>query len=402
MSQQQTDQLTKLQLKLNALVAGEKKKQEEKRNRGEAFNVFSVLKMESNETVTHSAFLAELFNPHGSHGCGSAFLEAFLRQVAQDIDISLINLNEAEIEVEKAIGCKNEEATEGGRIDITINIGNRLFIIENKIYAQDQIHQLLRYDNYAKSSHKEYKLFYLTLDGKNASDASTTDAQGNKAKYIPLSYKDHILEWLLQCIRIAYNKPLVRETLIQYIEIIKKLTHQDVDTNFSEEVVGAALDNIDAAWVIIANQEQIKKAFLQKNIFVPLEKLANSKQLKYELCENIPDEDNSIFLQKEEWKGWIQIKSSMGATFWRGMSIGISFKEQTNIHEKLNSMSNVDESGGWWPYGQTYFPTEICNWTDFETFGNIEKCNKIISWLNQKIDEIVSEVENKGIMTREV
>ena len=166
-------QIPQLLSKLSRLVAGEKNKQEQKRNRGEAFNVFSLLKMESNETATHSAILAELLNPHGSHGCGSAFLSAFLLQVALDVDLSLINLEEAEIEVEKIIGCKNEEATEGGRIDITINVGNMLFIIENKIYAQDQIHQLLRYDNYAKSTSKAYKLFYLTLDGKDASEAST-------------------------------------------------------------------------------------------------------------------------------------------------------------------------------------------------------------------------------------
>lgn len=356
--------------------------------------------MESNETATHSAILAELFNPHGSHGCGSAFLETFLLQVAQDVDLSLINLNEAEIEVEKAIGCKNEDATEGGRIDITINVGNWLFIIENKIYAQDQIHQLLRYDNYAKSSHKEYKLYYLTLDGKNASDTSTTDAQGNKAKYIPLSYKVHILEWLFQCVRIAYNKPLVRETLIQYIEIIKKLTHQDMDTNFSEEVVGAALDNIDAAWAIIANQEQIKNAFWEKNIFVPLKKLVKEKQLSYVEWNNQPEEDNSIFLQKEGWTGWIVMKS-WSKFLWEGMAIGIGFKKQMNIQEKLQCMSNADESGGWWPYGQTPLPVEIRHWTDFETFGNVEKCNKIISWLDQKIDEIVSEVETKGIMTKD-
>lgn len=393
-------EITKLLSKLSTLVAGEKKKQEEKQKRGEAFNVFAVLKMESNETATHSAILAELFNPHGSHGCGNAFLEAFLQQVAQDVDLSLINLNGAEIEVEKAIGCKNEDATEGGRIDITINVGNWLFIIENKIYAQDQIHQLLRYDNYAKSSHKEYKLFYLTLDGKNASDASTTDAQGNKAKYIPLSYKDHILEWLFQCVGIAYNKPLVRETLIQYIEIIKKLTHQDMDTNFSEEVVGAVLDNIDAAWAIIANQEQIKNAFCKKNIFTPLKKLAEEKHLSYVEWNNQPEEDNSIFLQKEGWTGWIVMKS-WSKSLWEGMVIGISFKKQTNIQEKLQCMSNADESGGWWPYGQTPLPVEIRHWTAFETFGNVEKCNKIISWLDQKIDEIVSEVETKGIMTKD-
>ncbi|WP_333616345.1 PD-(D/E)XK nuclease family protein [Bacteroides pyogenes] len=301
----------------------------------------------------------------------------------------------------KVIGNKNEDATEGGRIDITINIGNRLFIIENKIYAHDQIHQLLRYDNYAKSSQKEYELFYLTLDGKNASDNSITDALGNKTSYAPLSYKEHILAWLYQCVRMAYGKPLVRETLTQYIEIIKKLTHQDMDTNFSEAVVGAALGNIDAAWAIMANQEKIKEAFWRKNIFNPLEKLAKEKHLSYGLWRDVPEDNNMIVLQKEGWTGWILINSTHNY-LWKDMSIGITFKKETIIHEKLECMSNVDPSDGWWPYGQTPLPIEIRHWTDFETFGNAEKCNKIIKWFDEKIDEIVSEVEAKGIMIKEV
>ena len=173
-----------------------------------------------------------------------------------------------------------------------------------------------------------------------------------------------------------------------------------MDTNFSEEVVGAALDNIDAAWAIIANQEQIKNAFWEKNIFVPLKKLVKEKQLSYVEWNNQPEEDNSIFLQKEGWTGWIVMKS-WSKSLWEGMAIGIGFKKQMNIQEKLQCMSNADESGGWWPYGQTPLPVEIRHWTDFETFGNVEKCNKIISWLDQKIDEIVSEVETKGIMTKD-
>ena len=43
--------------------------------KGENFNVFSILKMESKENETHSAFLGELLNPKGSHGFGSLFLK---------------------------------------------------------------------------------------------------------------------------------------------------------------------------------------------------------------------------------------------------------------------------------------------------------------------------------------
>ena len=43
--------------------------------KGENFNIFSVLNMESNENATHSAFLGEILNPRGSHLFKTKFLE---------------------------------------------------------------------------------------------------------------------------------------------------------------------------------------------------------------------------------------------------------------------------------------------------------------------------------------
>ena len=48
------------------------------RIKGEKFNVFSILKMESKENDTHSNFIGELLNPQGSHFKGSIFLKLFL------------------------------------------------------------------------------------------------------------------------------------------------------------------------------------------------------------------------------------------------------------------------------------------------------------------------------------
>lgn len=47
------------------------------KNKGELFNTFSILKMETAENKTHSNFIAELLNPKGSHLKGSIFLERF-------------------------------------------------------------------------------------------------------------------------------------------------------------------------------------------------------------------------------------------------------------------------------------------------------------------------------------
>ena len=120
--------------------------QEKQHANGELFNVFNVIGLRTEEVRLHSAFVAELLNPNGSHGMGSAFLQEFLGIVGLEADY-VISANE--VIVERSIGTTT--TTTGGRIDIILEDGNHALIIENKIYAGDQFHQLLRYYNYAKS-----------------------------------------------------------------------------------------------------------------------------------------------------------------------------------------------------------------------------------------------------------
>ncbi len=102
---------------------------------GEKFNIFRVLNLSTSETRTHSAFLAELFNPKGSHGQGSVFLKLFVEQLGiKDFDFKSAN-----VEIEKFAGYIDADYREGGRIDIVITDNNgQGIIIENKIYAGDQ------------------------------------------------------------------------------------------------------------------------------------------------------------------------------------------------------------------------------------------------------------------------
>jgi len=112
---------------------------------GENFNVFRILKLESSEVRMHSAFLAELLNPNGSHGQKDAFLKLFLKSFC--FKNNPINSESCKVEVEKHTGFINEQGTEGGRIDIVITDteSKHQIIIENKIYAGDQANQLFRY-----------------------------------------------------------------------------------------------------------------------------------------------------------------------------------------------------------------------------------------------------------------
>lgn len=61
-------QLERLLINTGAILT---KHYKDSREKGEDFNVFSVLGMENNETKTHSAMLVALLNPKGNHYHGS-------------------------------------------------------------------------------------------------------------------------------------------------------------------------------------------------------------------------------------------------------------------------------------------------------------------------------------------
>lgn len=47
--------------------------------KGENFNLFNILDRQTDEVKTHSAIIAELLDPKGSHGMGTEFLSLFLQ-----------------------------------------------------------------------------------------------------------------------------------------------------------------------------------------------------------------------------------------------------------------------------------------------------------------------------------
>lgn len=241
---------------------------------GGRFNVFNIIGLASDEVRLHSALIAELLNPKGPHGLGDEFLKTFISQIQYDD----FECSTAKIKVEMSVG--NLSDTEGGRIDIVIsdNNGNAI-IIENKIYANDQRAQLIRYDNHGNKYYNgKYKILYLTLDGREA----TKESAGN-VKYIPISYEKHILTWLENCVMIAVRNPLVRETINQYITLIKQLTNQDMNTINKDEVVNTILstsENLDAAFSIIENLSAIKEKIITQYLDVQLEEIAKELQIE--------------------------------------------------------------------------------------------------------------------------
>ncbi|MCD1119114.1 PDDEXK-like family protein [Chryseobacterium turcicum] len=210
---------------------------------GENFNIFSIMSMESDEVFTHSALITELLDPKGSHGMGSDFLIAFYRIVLQK-EFTL-KIEEVVCVKEEHIGFRNEDQTSGGRLDIVLkDFQQNGFVIENKIYAGEQVNQLLRY----KNKYPNAKLLYLTLYGESSKQVSSDGVE-----YTSISYENDIKYWIEECTKLSFNKPIIRETLQQYSNLIKKLTHQTSNKEMKEKVIEIINENFEASQEIYNN-----------------------------------------------------------------------------------------------------------------------------------------------------
>ena len=309
---------------------------------GENFNVFSILDRESDEVKTHSAIIAELLNPHGSHSQRTLFLKLFLGkllkklQKEQKVQEELKQLREKlkqiqeqendefdKFRVEVETSKKDKEGEALGRIDILIEShgiesGDVCIVIENKIYAEDQERQLGRYYEYALDTGKKRGIVYLTLWGDEPKKFTLYGSEPDKmsccrmlpedtvvcprthlpptppsCRMLPkdivvcLSYKDFIVKWLDNCIKEVARIPQIRETLHQYQILLKELTGQPINRRFAMELKNILLkdENYNLIPDLEAAISEAKAAF-QHDIWTKLE-----EQLKAQEELNIEDEN---------------------------------------------------------------------------------------------------------------
>ena len=181
---------------------------------GLGFSLFSILDRETDEVQTHSAILCELLNLAGTHRQGAVFLRAFVKRF-----VKRFHLDEAEVETARV--RREETIAKGSRADILIETSEAMVVIENKIYAPDQPAQLERYHAYADKWAKS-EVFYLTLHGEEPSSDSLGALPSEKVTCI--SYETDVLEWLDDCVKEVARVPQIREILVHYQGLLRKLT----------------------------------------------------------------------------------------------------------------------------------------------------------------------------------
>lgn len=197
----------------------------------EGYNLFKVLRSPSDEVRLHSRFLGDLLNNNGLHGLGVKPLKLLFEM----LNISPINDN---FNFEMHVEHKN--------IDLYLvnNATKQAIIIENKIYALDQELQLLRYYNTAISEgYTDVIILYLTLDGHEPSSYALKDGYRELKRPVKtISYKNDISKFIQKLAGKSAQLPALRESLIQYLDIIKGLTGMSTNSLYIKELKQLLLD----------------------------------------------------------------------------------------------------------------------------------------------------------------
>lgn len=362
--------------------------QEERHRKGENYNLFSILSIERYE-LKHSALIANLLDPKGSHGCGDAFLRAFFEIALKERAYPFEDCTHLHSYTEYYTGPIAGDT--GGRIDILVKSSHYGLIIENKIYAGDQDKQLTRYDNYGKETFGAdgYLLVYLTLYGYDASKESTATKSAEEVGYLRLSYAKDILLWLKECVRLADNKPLVRESLNQYIRTIKQLTYQDMNQEDIQKIIDLAVDHPEVVATLSSKRDAIAEGIREKYIFAKLKEYADQKGWLYDDSESsYNEEEPKIRFRKEGWDGSIIIsadsedkKSNYG--WWMNLWIGIDSKVTG-----AKKLACLEKQSPEYPMGWEYLTTP--NWYSAENFPAMK--TSVAQEIINKLDEIIEEL----------
>lgn len=351
--------------------------------KGETFNIFSVLKLERKENRLHSAFLKELLDPNGLHLKGSIFLKLLLQQLQIENHLDIATTS---VKTEHCIGEVDNTLNIGGQIDIYLEdkAGNCI-CLENKIDAIDQDRQIIRYCNYKKETNK---VFYLTLQRKEPESYSKANLISEKDFYL-LSYQEDIVQWLQACLKEAADSPMLRETIKQYLLLIKKLTSTP-DMEHEKQLTDLIIQNLETAAFIKNNFIRAKQTIadaVRKDVMQKLQLL-----LPEELVINVGNDISKTYAQL-----WVAFKAVTSPFLYFGIESfnglgqvgGNLFIGIFNEHAKENSFTRQykDKPGYWYEREIICFEESKIN---FDNDDTIVQLHTNSDFRNRLINTIVT------------
>ena len=353
------------------------------------FNVFKLCGIGHYENW-HSKILAEFLNPHGTHGLGDEFLRLFL--TLQRIDFVVTPFCEVTTEL----------SMNKGRMDIVIRDKEWVVVIENKVYATEQEDQLTRYWEWAKENfgEKNSRLLYLTLDGKKSET-------GNNIPYKCVSYSEDLLKWISACVRIASERPFVRETLRQYRNHIKNLTGKNLEEEAMSELIEILSEpqNFEAATQVMNYWADARDAIAEKIIREAVAKLDGLCEIDENSDWNFYANDSGVRIKILNTNLVLWLCSEHGRkSAYLDMYVGISSLDVDKKYfsavrnAKKVSLKNKDSEWGdtdYWVW--KYLPDEYLDWGNGEVLSKCLRDEKfkqgLINSIVDRMKEIIEVVQ---------
>lgn len=388
--------------------------EEEARRTGENWNVFYAIgKRLYKRELLHSHFISVLLEPKNPAEKGNVFLKLFLETLAEAcdgrLDVAAFCTGNVKIITEKDIGPITKDYESGGRIDIFIEKDGKQIVIENKIYADEQPNQLYRY-------HQEYPnaaLFYLTLDGKEATEKGLKNLRQDQ--YIRLSYRYHILKWLEKCQQATAGQPefqLLNAAIRQYMGLISDLTGQGRIPKMTKEIADVLSQNkesIESAYNICSSYVQAQNKIVEDRFLRPIETFVKDtygQNIGLETRRNDRDVIVEFYMRVPEWKH-LRIRfdneTVTGCHGIYGFGFPLDETIDSNPENKKISVFAADrfapeKQTSWWPFinGIDDYPF----WERDTIISLFDNAGEVIQYYKEKIIklfELAEQMKANGI-----
>ena len=270
---------------------------------------------------------------------------------------------------------------------------------------------------------KEIELVYLTLAGAEPSEDSIKglpDVVKENIKII--SYKDDIIAWIEDCIKEAAQVPVIRETLVQYESLLKKITGKGEKT-MTEEMKNMILSNkdyLDMAYKLTDVLVKIKQD-LQLKFWEKLEeKLNNSLNLQLEKKLESPNHHYSknlidkfytgsknnkyyglmYFIKDLENKGKLYLRIEVNENLYYGFRIidntgsNLVNKKDDYLEKDLLNLrfSRTDAWLGWKHFYSSELQNQFINFKELDSnLVNVLKDDRKLERLTSEIEEEILE-----------
>jgi hypothetical protein len=299
--------------------------EERYRKTGLTYNIFKIAGIAEREVII-CRVLADLLNPKGLHNQGDAYLKLFLEMVVKAFitKIEHFNFAKAKVSTEYLIN-------ENRRIDIIIDDGAIFIPIEVKIYAGEQKHQIADYAAFSRRMNEVFgfiPVLFLTPDGYESGEASKSD-------YISISFKNHIIPWLVKCLNLEETEKItpIREIIKQFIRAIKSfcgyLEEQEMENAIST-LIAESRDNYEAALRIYEAVDSDALDFGDKIYEIFKDKIFNLVKAK------IPE---TKYIEKDD-EDWYFFQIPIGKDYF----FYINFNMELAIEPAAASISAVSET----------------------------------------------------------